>query len=69
VKFEVELGRTIVSLRDLIALQVGDVVLFDELTSLPLIARVNDREKFKVYVGTYRDRLTVQIVDTIRGEE
>ena len=69
VKFEVELGRTIVSLRDLIALQIGDIVLFDELTTLPLTARVNDQEKFKVYVGTNRDRLTVQVVDTIRGEE
>jgi flagellar motor switch protein FliM len=69
VDFEVELGRTIVSLRDLIALQVGDVVLFDNLTSLPLTARVNDHEKFKVYAGTNRDRLTVQVVEIIAGEE
>jgi flagellar motor switch protein FliM len=69
VEFEVELGRTIVSLRDLIALQVGDVVLFDKLTSQPLIARINDHEKFKVYAGTNRDKLTVQIVDIIRDED
>ncbi len=69
VEFEVELGRTIVSLRDLIALQVGDIVQFDELTSLPLTARINDHERFKVYAGTNRDRLTVQIVDTITSED
>jgi flagellar motor switch protein FliM len=69
VEFEVELGRTIVSLRDLIALQIGDVVLFDKLTSLPLIARVNDHEKFKVYAGTNRNKLTVQIVDIIAAED
>jgi flagellar motor switch protein FliM len=69
VEFEVELGRTIVSLRDLIALQVGDLVLFDKLTSLPLTARVNDHEKFKVYAGTNRDKLTVQIVDIIKDED
>ena len=69
VEFEVELGRTIVSLRDLIALQVGDIVLFDKLTSLPLTARVNDHEKFKVYAGTNRDKLTVQIADIIRHED
>jgi len=69
VEFEVELGRTIVSLRDLIALQVGDIVLFDKLTSLPLTARINDQEKFKVYAGTNRDKLTVQIADIIRHED
>jgi flagellar motor switch protein FliM len=69
VDFEVELGRTVVSLRDLIALQVGDVLLFDKLTSMPLTARVNDHEKFKVFAGTNRDRLTVQVVDVIVGEE
>jgi flagellar motor switch protein FliM len=69
VEVEVELGRTIVSLRDLIALQVGDIVQFDNLTSLPLTARVNDHEKFKVYAGTNRDRLTVQVVEIIKAEE
>jgi flagellar motor switch protein FliM len=69
VEFEVELGRTVVSLRDLIALQVGDILLLDELTSEPLIARINDQEKFKVYAGRNRDQLTVQIVDIIQGEE
>jgi flagellar motor switch protein FliM len=69
VEFEVELGRTIVALRDLIALQVGDIVLFDKLTSLPLIARVNHLEKFKVYAGTNRDKLTVQVVEIIKDED
>ena len=69
VEFQVELGRTIVSLRDLIALQVGDIILFDKSISLPLTARVNDHEKFKVYAGTNRDRLTVQVVDTIVDED
>jgi flagellar motor switch protein FliM len=69
VEFQVELGRTIVSLRDLIALQVGDIILFDKSISLPLTARVNDHEKFKVYAGTNRGRLTVQVVDTIADED
>jgi flagellar motor switch protein FliM len=69
VELSVELGRTIVSLRDLIALQPGDIVLFDKLTSLPLTARINDLEKFKVYAGVNRDKLTVQVVDIIKGED
>jgi len=69
VEIEVELGRTIVSLRDLIALQPGDVVLFDKPTDRPLTALVNDRPKFHVYPGTNRDRLTVQVADVIESEE
>jgi flagellar motor switch protein FliM len=69
VDFEVELGRTIVSLRDLVALQVGDLLLFDKLTTVPLTARINDQEKFKVFAGRNRDRLTVQVVEIIEGED
>jgi len=69
VDVEVELGRTIVSLRDLIALQVGDIVQFDNETSQPLSVRVNDHEKFKVFVGVNRDRLTVKVVEIVQGEE
>jgi flagellar motor switch protein FliM len=69
VDIEVELGRTIVSLRDLISLQVGDLVLFDKETTEPLIAMVNDREKFKVYPGTNRDKLAVQVSEFIESED
>ena len=57
------------SLRDLVALQIGDIVQFDKLTSQPLTANINDHEKFKVYAGTNRDKLTVQVVEIIRGED
>jgi flagellar motor switch protein FliM len=69
VDVEVELGRTIVSLRDLISLQVGDLVLFDKETTEPLIAMVNDREKFKVFPGTNRDKLAVQVSEFIESED
>jgi len=69
VDVEVELGRTIVSLRDLISLQVGDLVLFDKETTEPLTALVNEREKFKVYPGTNRDKLAVQVSELIESED
>src|ERR1700684_2628237 len=56
VNMEVELGRTIVSLRDLVTLQVGDVVLFDKPVHETLLMRVNDREKYRVYPGVNKDR-------------
>src|ERR1017187_10312148 len=57
VNMEVELGRTIVSLPDLVTLQVGDVVLFDKPVNEPLLMRVNDREKYRVYPGVNKDRV------------
>src|SRR5579872_4791815 len=44
VDVQVELGRTNVSLRDLVALQTGDLILFDKPTDSALIARVNERD-------------------------
>jgi flagellar motor switch protein FliM len=69
VDVEVELGRTTVSLRDLVALQMGDLILFDKPTDSPLVARINEREKFTVYPGVNKDRLAVQVADVIENED
>ncbi len=69
VDVEVELGKTTVSLRDLVALQPGDVILFDKPTDAPLVARINEREKFHVYPGVNKDRLAVQVADAIANED
>jgi flagellar motor switch protein FliM len=69
VDVEVELGKTTVSLRDLVALQPGDVILFDKPTDAPLLARVNAREKFQVYPGVHKDRIAVQVTDIMRNED
>jgi flagellar motor switch protein FliM len=69
VDVQVELGRTTVSLRDLVALQTGDLILFDKPTDSALIARVNEREKFRVYPGVHKDRIAVQVADVITSED
>jgi flagellar motor switch protein FliM len=69
VDVRVELGRTTVSLRDLIALQPGDIVLFEKPVSEPLAATVNEREKFKVFPGVHRDRLAVRVAQIVESEE
>ncbi len=69
VDVQVELGRTTVSLRDLVALQPGDLVLFDKPTDSALVARVNEREKFRVYPGVNKDRIAVQVSDVITSED
>jgi flagellar motor switch protein FliM len=69
VNLEVELGRTIVSLRDLVTLAVGDVVLFDKPVDEPLMMRVNEREKYHVHPGVNKDRIAVQIASIVEDEE
>jgi flagellar motor switch protein FliM len=69
VDVQVELGRTTVSLRDLVALQPGDLILFDKPTDSALTARVNERDKFYVYPGVHKDRLAVQVSDVITSED
>src|SRR5579872_3906541 len=69
VDVQVELGRTNVSLRDLVALQTGDLILFDKPTDSALIARVNERDKFRVYPGVHKDRIAVQVSDVISSED
>jgi flagellar motor switch protein FliM len=69
VDVRVELGKTVVSLRDLIALQPGDLLMFDKSVTEPLAATVNDREKFKVFPGVNRDRLAVRVSQIVEDEE
>ena len=69
VDVKVELGRTVVSLRDLIALQPGDLLLFDKPVDEPLAATVNEREKFKVFPGVNRDKLAVRVSTIVENEE
>ena len=65
VNIQIELGRTNVSLRDLVTLQEGNVLLFDSETSKPLSMYVNGCEKFHVYPGVHRDKLAVQVADVV----
>src|SRR5579871_643044 len=69
VDVEVELGKTTVSLRDLVALQPGDVIMFDKPTHAALVARINERDKFHVYPGVHKDRISVQVSDVIENED
>jgi len=69
VDLQVELGKTHVSLRDLVALKPGDVLVFDKATSEPLVAKINDKEKFRVYPGMHRDKLAVQVAKIVRNED
>ncbi|MEO9264567.1 MAG: flagellar motor switch protein FliM [Candidatus Baltobacteraceae bacterium] len=69
VEVEVELAKTMVSLRDLVALREGDVIVFDKLTTDPLSARVNEKDKFRVFPGVNKDHLAVQVANVLESED
>ncbi len=69
IELQVELGKTVVSLRDLIALQLGDLIVFDKPVAEPLSATVNAREKFRVFPGVNREKLAVRVAEIIENEE
>ncbi len=66
---QVMLGETIVSLSDLMALQVGDVVIFDKDTTVPLVTSINGIPKFEVFAGTHKDHMVVQVANIVTGTE
>ena len=66
---KVELGQTIVSLHDLLSLSPGDVILFDKDTTSPLVAKINEVDKFEVFAGTHKDRLAVEVSNIIENED
>jgi len=43
--------------------------VFDKATNEPLSARVNSKEKFRVFPGLYKDHMTVQVADIVEDEE
>ena len=61
VNVSIELGAAELTLRDLMSLQVGDVVQLDQRAGDPMIAPVEGVPKFAGRVGTVGSRLGFQI--------
>lgn len=65
----IELGRTYLSVREILELMAGDILVLDRRTDQPLIVRVDDRPKFTAEPGSHRGRLAVRIRDALGVEE
>lgn len=65
-----ELGRSEITVRELLSLRAGDVVELETALHDPVRIFVQDRERFLARVGTVQNRLAVQIAAVVRdGEE
>ena len=62
-----ELGSTKISIRDIVNLQLGDVIKLDPKEHIPI--RVGSNVKFKAEIGTSNNKMAVQIVKVVEEGE
>jgi flagellar motor switch protein FliM len=62
-----ELGTGSITVEDLLHLQFGDVLSLDRKIDEPLILKVGDVPKFTAQPGHSKNRMAVQIIDTMNG--
>jgi flagellar motor switch protein FliM len=57
----VNLGRTKLSIRDLLNLKTGDIMILDKHFTDPLVAKVEGIPKYEGYVGRLKDRKVFRV--------
>ena len=60
-----ELGHTVLSLSDVYALQVGDVIKLDELKDSHIDVRVGNQIRFKARPGTLNGHMAVELTKVL----
>ena len=63
-----ELGHTVLSLSDVYALQVGDVIKLDELKDSNIDVRVGNQIRFKAKPGTLRGHMAVELTQVLTDD-
>jgi flagellar motor switch protein FliM len=64
----IELGRTQISVREVLGIEEGDIVRLDRKAREPIDLLIGDRVKFRVRPGTIGPKLAVQIVTPVFEE-
>jgi len=65
VPLSVELGQTKASVRDVLNLEVGDIIRLDAIVEDPLNVRVGGRSRFQARPGLSGNRLSVQVINRV----
>jgi flagellar motor switch protein FliM len=63
-----ELGHTVLSLADVYALQVGDVIKLDELKDSHIDVRVGNQVRFKARPGTLNGHMAVELTKVLADD-
>ena len=70
IPIDVELGKTIISVRDMLNLTVGDVIKVEQSVKNPLVVKVGKEEKYYGFPGLSNNKLAIQLYGTkIKGGE
>jgi flagellar motor switch protein FliM len=64
-----ELGHTVLSLSDVYALQVGDVIKLDETKDSDVSVRVGNQVRFMAKPGTVDGRLAVELTQVLKQDD
>ncbi|PZX07858.1 flagellar motor switch protein FliM [Psychrobacillus insolitus] len=64
-----ELGETDISIEDLLYLQLGDVIQLNTKIVDPLLIKVGGIPKFTAQPGKLKNRMAVQVIETVKGGE
>ena len=68
IDFNVVLGTTKIKTRELLDMQVGDVMVLDKKTKEPMVANVQGITKFKGYPGSYSNNKAIKISERLNKE-
>ncbi|MCS7234204.1 MAG: flagellar motor switch protein FliM [Synergistetes bacterium] len=69
IPIKVELGSSSITVKELLDLEIGDVILLDERVDSLVTLKVGEKEKFKGRVGTVGKKLAVRIEGFVKEEE
>jgi flagellar motor switch protein FliM len=64
-ELRVDLGQTQLSIRDLLNLKEGDILVLDKPFHAPLIGSIEDTPKFQGYAGRSRNRKVYKIEEAL----
>lgn len=63
------LGETTINIEEFLQLAKDDVIVLDQSIDEPLLLKVNDDPKFYVQPGKVKNKLSVQVIEHIKGGE
>lgn len=63
------LGQTNISLKDILELKVGDVIMLDKVADDTVVVNVDGREKYTASIGLQRYRKSIKIKEEIKTEK
>ncbi|HLQ73864.1 MAG TPA: flagellar motor switch protein FliM [Bacillota bacterium] len=69
VEVKTVLGETNITIEQFLNLKANDMITLNQSIDTPLVLEINDRPKFFVQPGTHKNKLSVQVLEKVVGED